>query len=145
MLSAFLAHFVRIDNTASFFPTMTKKNRKKSPQDKGSTVNETQHTLYNVLHVLSFRLLDPKNVPWIVFAFVIFLMHQDDRKAVAMAFVNKTEVVLISLCFIIIIMAIVWFFTRRLDKMEIERLAQERDELQKKLDISIHSSEETRL
>ena len=51
-------------------------------------------------------------------------------------------VIIVILITVIVVMSVVWYYTRKLDKMEIERLVAERDRLQKERGCAIQSSEE---
>ena len=120
---------------------MASKKQKNQPAKVNT---QEERTLFILARLLIFRLTDPKNFKWIALVVIVFLIPDDGRKEVFLALQNHS-LIITFLVAVIVIMAIVWYYTRRDDKREIERLVRERDELQKKLGCSIQSSEETQL
>jgi len=79
---------------------------------------------------------------------IVFLFPENDRKD-ALAFLQKGQiivaffiVVIVVLIATIIIMSVTWYYTRKLDKMEIERLVSLRNELQRERGYPTQSSKE---
>jgi quinol-cytochrome oxidoreductase complex cytochrome b subunit len=133
---------------------MTVKKRKK--QTTEATTPENHPPFRPVpASVLLFQLFDHRNVRWIasvvlvfLFAVIIFLFPENDRKDVLM-FLQKMHVAVtiltitvVILVAVIAIMAVAWYYTRKEDKNEIKRIAGERDKLQKERGCPIQSSEE---
>jgi uncharacterized membrane protein (DUF106 family) len=117
-------------------------SRKRNNKPVEVTVQERQVAL-NPVFALLFRLSDPQNFKWIALVIVVLLIPHDARAGVFLALQNYVLIITVLIA-VVVTMAIMWHYTHKIDKMEIERLVRERDELQKKLDCPIRSSEEVR-
>jgi len=124
---------------------MSQDNHQNPEQEQptGATIPE-RHIAFRTVLMLLFRLTDPKNFKWIALVVVVFLIPADGRREVFLALQNAYLIITVLVA-IVVVMAVAWYYTRKLDKMEIERLTHERDELQRKFGSSTQSSEEAQL
>ena len=104
-------------------------------------------TWRDIVEVVVLRLTEPITITsiitWIGFVLVFLLTPSQDRKEVALAVIsNHTAcgIIMLLLLFTIVTLAIVWYSTRRITSQELERVAKERDELQRKLGSPTESS-----
>jgi len=105
--------------------------------------------------VILFKLSDHRSIKWIALVIIVllltvivYLFPENDRKD-ALSFLQKLPLiiafctsVIAILVAVVIVMAVMWHYERKLDKMEIERLVSERNKNQRERGCPIQSSEE---
>jgi threonine/homoserine/homoserine lactone efflux protein len=114
--------------------------KKRQGSDNGDLRNSPN--FHAVLFVLFSGMLNPKNVPWLAVVVITFLLPGDDRQVIVLEFLHKNGLITVILLAVVVIMSVVWYLTRQQDRIEIQRISQERDALQRKLGSSTRSSDQ---
>jgi len=129
-------------------------SEEKTPGEQHSEFTSSPESTKDRLFILLFCLLQRSVLSWIVIAIVsvpvtiaAIRCPKEDLKEIVMAFLRLNDshylcvIVMLMLSFVIILMGVIWRFTSREEKRELDRVVEQRDELQAVLGCHIQSSE----
>lgn len=124
--------------------TMAQNDEDKPSREQGAIPTTWLDIVDSAVWRLTHPFVVTCAVTWIGLNVLVLLIPLSDRKEVALAVIsdNITYVIIILLLlFSIVVISLCWYLTSREKNRELERVAKERDELQRNLDCPTGSSE----